>query len=75
MVQVRLSEPMLVGELRNLLAGMLDADVRETRNELEIEFRPSSSLDSGAQLLKVERLAWAWRAAGHVDVRTQVALG
>jgi len=73
-VRVRLSEPMLLTDLSNLLAGMLDADVRETGNELEIEFRLPGQPEPRVQVRKIEQLASAWRANGHLDVRAQIAL-
>jgi len=52
---------------------MLDADVRERANRVEIEFRASTEFEPEAQVAKVQRLASAWRAAGHPHVRAQVA--
>ena len=74
MVCVRLSEPTLLTDLSNLLAGMLDAEVRETANELQIEFRSPEQLTPPVQLRKIEQLADAWRANGHLDVRAHIAL-
>ena len=72
MVRVRLSEPTLVTDLQSFLAGFLPADVRETRNELVIEFEEAAPPDE--QLERVEALARAWRANGHLDVRPSVQL-
>lgn len=74
MVKVRLSEPTLLTDLSYLLSGMLDADVRETRNELEVEFRAPDELEPRSQVHRIEQLARAWRANGHLDVRAHVAL-
>ena len=69
---VRISEPTLATELQVFLTGMLRADVRERQNRVEISFAPE--VDPAAELPRVERLAWAWRTAGHTNVRTEVEL-
>ena len=69
---MRVSEPTLTTELQTFLMSMLNADVRERRNHVEISFAPD--VDPVAELPRVERLAWAWKTAGHTNVRTEVEL-
>jgi hypothetical protein len=72
MVRVSLSEPILISELRTMLASLLDAEVRERGNRLEIVFSASAELEPAAQVARVQRLAAAWRAR-YPHVRAQVA--
>ena len=70
MIRVRLSEPSLATDLHDFLRAMLAADVRERANQLEVEF--AEPLDASVQRQRVEKVASAWRAQGHLDVRTEV---
>jgi len=71
MVQVRLSDPMLNGDVYAYLAGTLRARVREVGNVLTVDF-VAGPVDAAAQVRAVERVTTAWRAAGHLDVRAEV---
>ena len=64
------SDPTLTTELQAFFMSMLHAAVCERHNHVEITFGPD--VDPVAELPRVERLAWAWKAAGHTNVRTQV---
>jgi hypothetical protein len=66
---VRVSDPTLTTDLQT---SMLDAEVCERHNHVEVSF--ASGVDPVAELARVERLAWAWRLAGHADARTEVTL-
>lgn len=59
-------------ELQTFLTSMLDADVRERHNQVEVSFAPG--VDPAAEIPRVKQLAWAWQVAGHVDVRTEIAV-
>ena len=58
MVRVSLSEPILISELRTMLASLLDAEVRERGNRLEIVFSASAELEPAAQVAR------GWPALG-----------
>jgi hypothetical protein len=66
MIRVRLTDPMLNGDIYGYLAGCLPARVEEERNVLKVEFTDARSPDE--ELAAVKRIATAWRAAGHLDV-------
>jgi hypothetical protein len=71
MVHVRLSDPMLNGDVYAYLAGTLRARVREVGNVLTVDFIGGPA-DTAAQVRAVQRITTAWRAAGHLDVRAEV---
>ncbi len=71
MVHVRLSDPMLNGDVHAYLAGALPARVREVGTVLTVDFIAGPA-DTAAQVRAVQQVTTAWRAAGHVDVRAEV---
>jgi hypothetical protein len=71
MVHVKLTDPMLNGDIYNYLAGMLPAKVREEHNVLMVDFTAGPS-HVDEQVEAVKRITTAWQAAGHVDVGAQV---
>ena len=71
MVHVKLTDPMLNGDIYAYLAGTLPARVREEGNVLTIDFTAGPS-DADEQVEAVRRITTAWQAAGHFDVGAQV---
>lgn len=71
MVHVRLSDPMLNGDVYAYLAGTLRATVREVGNVLTVDF-VAGPVDAAAQVRAVRRVTAAWQAAGHLHVRAEV---
>jgi hypothetical protein len=69
-VLVRLTDPMLNGDLYCYLAGCLPARVAEEGNILKVEFTDDRTTDE--ELAAVSEITTAWRAAGHVDVVAHV---
>ena len=70
MVLVRLTDPMLNGDIYAYLAGTLPAKVTERQNVLAVQF--TDSRDSLEELEAVRRITRAWQAAGHHDVGADV---
>jgi hypothetical protein len=70
MVLVRLTDPMLNGDIYAFLAGTLPAKVTERRNVLAVQF--TDSRDSLEELEAVRRITRAWQAAGHHHVGADV---
>ena len=62
---------MLNGDVYAYLAGALRARVREVGTVLTVDF-VAGPADAAAQVRAVQRVTAAWRAAGHLDVRTEV---
>jgi hypothetical protein len=73
MVFVRLTDPMLNGDIYGYLAGSLPATVREVQNVVTVEFTDARPVDE--QLEAVRRITSAWHAAGHLDVGTRIRAG
>ncbi len=71
MVHVRLSDPLLNGDVYAYLAAALRARVREVGNVLTVDF-VAGPADAAAQVRAVQQVTTAWRAAGHLDARAEV---
>lgn len=71
MVHVKLTDPMLNGDIYAYLAATLPAKVHEERNVLVVDFTGGPS-NTDEQVQAVKRITTAWQAAGHFDVGAQV---